>query len=154
MNRKRKIIIIAVVAVIALAALGGFYFLKSNQKEEAIIYNNTIEGVGAFQSAGVENFTLSPIGDASQSHYMGSDNITQISVIKSASAINKTISDAEKVNDSGEGHAVYKNTANVGEYKGDVRYFSVLEDNGRFIFISTNDFNLTCMIVDSFEILN
>ena len=47
-----------------------------------------------------------------------------------------------------------KDTANIGEHKGEVRYFSILEDmdKGQYIMVSTGDYNLTCMIVDSFKI--
>ena len=148
---KKKIVIIVVIAILAIA--GGYYIMNYYKTENVVICNNTIDGVGSFQAIDVCDFKLSPISDDNQKHYVGNDTIAQISVISSASAINKTISEAEKVNDSAGGHAIYKNTANVGEHKGDVRYFAVIEDNGRFIFITTDSYNQTCTIVDSFEIL-
>ena len=65
-----------------------------------------------------------------------------------------TIDTAEKVNDSPEGHTICKNTANMGEHKGEVRYISFLTDNDkqRHILINSEDYNLTCMMVDSFKI--
>ena len=148
---KKMIIIIVVIAILAIA--GGLYYMNKNQTKNVLVYNNTIKDVGSFKSCDVSDFKLSPIGDDGQTHYVGNDTIAQISVITSASAIDDAVSDAEKVNDSAGGHTIYKNTANVGEHKGDVRYFAVLEDNGRFIFITTDSYNNTCTIVDSFEIL-
>ena len=69
--------------------------------------------------------------------------------------MNASIAEAQKVNDSAKGHTIYKNTATVGQYKGEVRYFSYLKDNDkqRYVYISTGDYNLTCMIVDSFKMI-
>lgn len=153
MDKNHIIIIILVIVIIALAALIGISMFN-DQKDDVVIYNNTIEDVGTFNTTNVTNFTLDEVKDK-QTDYLANDSIAQISTTESSSVIEVTISEAEKVNDSAEGHTIYKNTANVGEHKGDVRYFSVLTDNdkGRYIFISTGDYNLTCMIVDSFKIV-
>ena len=155
MNKNHIIIIILVIVIIALIALIGAPFIFNNQKDDVVIYNNTIEGVGTFNTVNVTNFTHDDYSNEKQTNYLANDSVAQISTISSSSVIDVTISEAEKVNDSQEGHTIYKNTANIGEYKGEVRYFSVLTDNDkdRYIFISTGDYNLTCMIVDSFKIL-
>ena len=125
----------------------------NDQKDDVVIYNNTIEDVGTFNTTNVTNFTLDEVKEK-QTDYMANDSITQISTIESSSVIEGTISEAEKVNDSAEGHTIYKYTANVGEHKGDVRYLSILKDSdkGRYILISSEDYNRTCMIVDTFKI--
>lgn len=154
MNKNHIIIIILIVIIVALIALIALPFITDSQKDDIIIYNNTIEGVGTFNTTNVTNFTLDR-ETSKQTDYLANDSISQISTTSSSYAIETTISEAEKVNDSAEGHTIYKNTANIGEHKGDVRYFSVLKDNDkdRYIFISTPDYNLTCMVVDSFKIL-
>ena len=70
-----------------------------------------------------------------------------------SSAVEITISEADKINDSAKDHTIYKNTANMGNHKGEVRYFSILKDNDnqRYVMISTADYNLTCMMVDTFK---
>lgn len=152
MNKNQGIIIVLVIIIIALAALISFSFLTNND-DNVIIYNNTIDGVGTFNTFNVTNFVLDNYSDDIQTNYIGNDSIAQVSTTSSSSVIDVTISEADKVNDSAEGHTIYKNTATIGEYKGDVRYFSILKDNekDRYIFISTGDYNLTCMMVDSFK---
>ena len=41
----------------------------------------------------------------------------------------------------------------MGAHKGEVRYFSILKDNDnqKYVMISTADYNLTCMMVDTFK---
>ena len=152
---KKIIIIVLVIVVIILAILVSGLFINNNTENEVKIYNNSIEGVGTFNTTNVTNFTLSDsVGN--QIDYLANDSIAQVTITSSSSDIEVTISEAEKVNDSTKGHTIYKNTANVGEHKGEVRYFSILKDNdnSRYIFISTADYNLTCMIVDSFKFFN
>lgn len=141
-----------VIIIIALAALISFSFLTNNQ-DNVKIYNNTIDGVGTFNTFNVTNFVLDNYSNDKQTNYLGNDSIAQVTTTTSSSVIDVTISEADKVNDSAEGHTIYKNTATIGEYKGEVRYFSILKDNekDRYIFISTGDYNLTCMMVDSFK---
>ena len=155
MDKKNIIIIILVIAVIILIAAIGGLFLSNNKKNEIKIYNNTIDGVGTFNTTNVTNFTLSNSSDSSQTDYVGNDTIAQITTTSSSSLIEITVSEADKVNDSAKGHTIYKNTANIGTHKGEVRYFSILkdQDNSKYVFISTADYNLTCMIVDSFKFL-
>ena len=155
MDNKRLIIICGVILIISSIISAGVYFgLTNQQNNKHIIYNNTIDGVGTFNTTNVTNFTLGDRGSG-QTDYIGNDSITQISIIRSSYDIELSISEAEKVNDSVEGHSIYKNTANVGEHKGDVRYFSVLKDNDnqKYVFISSDNYNLTCMMVDSFKFL-
>lgn len=153
MNKNNIIIIFLVIVIIALITFISASFIFNNQ-DNVIIYNNTIPDVGTFNSTNVTNFTLSNSSDDYQTDYIGNDSIAQISTTSSSYAIELTIDRADKVNDSAEGHTIYKDTANVGEYKGEIRYFSILRDNDkdRYIMISTADYNLTCMIVDSFKI--
>ena len=154
MDRKQIIIVILVIIIIALVALIGGLFFANNAKDDVIIYNNTIEGVGTFNTTNVTNFTLNESYDDGATHYSAQEGDgTQIIVTGSSALIENTKSEAEKVNDSSEGHTIYKNTANVGEFKGDVRYFSVLvdNDNQRYVYMSSPDFNLTSMMVDSFK---
>ena len=152
MNKNNIIIIFLVIVIIALITFISASFIFNNQ-DNVIIYNNTIPDVGTFNSTNVTNFTLSNSTNDYQTDYIGNDSIAQISTTSSSSMIETTIDQADKVNDSAEGHTIYKNTANVGEYKGEIRYFSILQDNDndRYVMISTADYNLTCMIVDSFK---
>lgn len=152
MNKNNIIIIFLVIVIIALITFIATPFIVNNQ-DNVIIYNNTIPDVGTFNSTNVTNFTLSNSTNDYQTDYIGNDSIAQISTTSSSSMIETTIDQADKVNDSAEGHTIYKNTANVGEYKGEIRYFSILQDNDndRYLMISTADYNLTCMIVDSFK---
>ena len=138
MNKNHIIIIILVIIIIALAALISFSFLTNNQ-DNVKIYNNTIDGVGTFNTFNVTNFVLDNYSNDKQTNYLGNDSIAQVTTTTSSSVIDVTISEADKVNDSAEGHTIYKNTATIGEYKGEVRYFSILKDNekDRYIFIST-----------------
>ena len=153
MDKNKIIILILLIVIIVLAALVGLSFMNTNQKDDVKIFNNTIEGVGTFNTTNVTNFTLDNSSNDVQTDYVGNDSRAQVSTSTSSSAIEVSVSEAEKVNDSAKGHTIYKNTANIGEYKGEVRYFSFLTDNDkdRYIFISTGDYNLTCMIVDSFK---
>ena len=153
MEKRKIIIILAVILIVMVAAVAVLFINNSNKP---VIYVNTIPGVGTFNSTNVTNFTLTPSSYSYQTDYMANDSIAQVSVCTSSAVIEITISEADKVNDSAEGHTIYKTTANVGEHKGEVRYFSILndQDNGRYIFISTADYNLTCMIVDSFKFLD
>lgn len=153
MKKNNIIIIFLVIVIIALITFIAAPFIVNNQ-DNVIIYNNTIPDVGTFNSTNVTNFTLSNSSDDYQTDYIGNDTIAQITTTSSSYMIEATINRADKVNDSAEGHTIYKDTANVGEYKGEIRYFSILQDNDkdRYIMISTADYNLTCMIVDSFKI--
>lgn len=154
MNRNHIIITVLVIIIVALSVFIALPFITDSPKDDVVIYNNTIEGIGTFNTTNVTNFTFDRETEK-QTDYLANDSISQISTFTSSAVIETTISEADKVNDSSEGHTIYKNTANIGEYKGEVRYFSILKDNDkdRYIFISTGDYNLTCMIVDSFKIL-
>ena len=153
MDKKNIIIIVLAIVVIALIALVATSFMNLNQKNEVVIYNNTIDGLGTFNTTNVTNFTLNESSNGRQTNYVANDTIAQITTTSSSSAIEITISEADRVNDSAKGHTIYKNTANIGDHKGEVRYVSVLkdQDNQRYVLISTADYNLTCMIVDSFK---
>lgn len=150
---KNHILIISLLIII-IAIIGGILFITNNSIEEVTVYNNTIDGVGTFNSTNVTNFILDDSSNDIQTNYLANDSIAQISTTSSSSAIEVTTSEAERVNDSPEGHTIYKDTANIGEHKGEVRYFSILKDNDkeRYIMISTDNFNLTSMIVDTFTI--
>lgn len=153
MDKKNIIIIVLAIVVIALIALVATSFMNLNQKDDVVIYNNTIDGLGTFNTTNVTNFTLNESSNGRQTNYVANDTIAQITTTASSSAIEITISEADRVNDSAKGHTIYKNTATIGDHKGEVRYFSILkdQDNQRYVFISTADYNLTCMIVDSFK---
>lgn len=147
-------IIIIILMIIIIAIIGGIFFMTNSPHNEVKIYNNTIDGVGTFNTTNVTNFTLDDSSNDVQTDYVANDTIAQVTTTSSSSSIEVTTSEAERVNDSPEGHTIYKSTANIGEHKGDVRYFSILKDNDkdRYIMISTDNFNLTSMIVDSFTI--
>ena len=152
MDKNKIVIIVLIIIIIALATFVGASFIN-NQNDNIKVFNNTIEGVGTFNSINVTNFTLSNSSNDQQTNYLANDSRAQITITSSSSAIDVTISEAEKVNDSAKGHTIYKSTANVGEYKGEIRYFTILKDNDkdRYIMISTDNHNLTSMIVDSFK---
>ena len=155
MDKKNIIIIALVIVVIILAILVAGVFINNNSENKVTIYNNTIDGVGTFNTTNVTNFTLTDRQN-NQIDYIANDSIAQVTISSSSADVEVTISEADRVNDSAKGHTIYKNTANIGEHKGEVRYFSILKDNdnSRYILISTADYNLTCMIVDSFKFLN
>jgi len=124
------------------------------KKHENKIYTNRIKGMGTFNTINVTNFTPRKSDRFYQTYYLADDDITQVSATNRKSAIDVTLNrESERVKDSPEGHPIYKNTANVGKYSGEDRYCSVLkdDDNNRYIFISTADYDLTCMIVDTFK---
>lgn len=56
MNKNHIIIIILLIIIFAL--IGGIFFI-SNAPDKPVIYNNTIPGVGTFNTTNVTNFTLS-----------------------------------------------------------------------------------------------
>ncbi len=155
MDKNHTIIIILVIVIIALAAIIGGFLFMNNPKNNVVIYNNTIEDVGTFNTTNVTNFTLDNESSTdAQTHYLVEDPlVAEVTVFSQTSLMENTIDGAEKVNDSPEGHVIYKNTANIGEHKGDVRYISFLTDNERqrHIMINSADYNLTCMMVDSFK---
>lgn len=143
-----------ITVIILIAAIGGL-FLSNNKGNGIKIYNNTIDGVGTFNTTNVTNFILSNSSNDYQTNYVANDTIAQITTTSSSALVDVTISEANRVNDSAKGHTIYKDTANIGDHKGEVRYFSILkdQDNNKYVFISTADYNLTCMIVDSFKFL-
>ena len=109
------------------------------------IYNNTINGVGTFNTTNITNFTLSNSSNDYHTNYVANDTITQITTTSSSSLIEITFSEADKVNDSAKGHTIYKNTANISEHKEEVRYFSILKDK------KTANKNLTKLIDTNFK---
>ena len=154
MNKNHIIIIVLVVIILALAAFIAAPML-TNQKDAVKIYQNTIEGVGTFNTTNVTNFTLdNDDTDDGGTHYTVEEPLmAEVTVFSDTSRMEVTISQSDKVNDSPEGHTIYKSTANVGEHKGEVRYISFLTDQEkqRHIYIGSADYNLTCMMVDSFK---
>ena len=161
MNKNHIIIIILTIIIIALIALITVPLMNNEQKEEIKIYNNTIEGVGTFNTINVTNFTLKQSDDFQTDYLAYDENGTRVAQVSECPSsdryqsmeITKSISD--KVNDSAKGHSIYKTTSNQGEHKGEVIYLSYLDDeeNNRIILISSRDYNLTSMMVDSFRFL-
>lgn len=157
MNKKTILIIILVIAVI----VGASVILYGSQsimihKDEPVIYNNTIEGVGAFQSMNATNFTENYTSARGQTFYTSNLTGCEISTIPDGDMVEITKNEAVMVNDSPKGHTIYKNTANIGEHKGEVRYISFIkdQDNNRWIMINSPDKNLTDLMVDSFKVLD
>ena len=153
MDKKNIIIIILAIVIIAFLAVFTSSFVNFNSEKGPVVYNNTIEGLGTFNTTNVTNFTFDNMSNDRQTNYLANDSIAQVTTTSSSSLIEVSISEADRVNDSAKGHTIYKDTATIGDYKGEVRYFSVLkdQDNQRYVYISTADYNLTCMIVDSFK---
>ena len=153
MDKKNIIIIVLAIVIIALIAFIAVGFINNNPKNNVVIYNNAIDGLGTFNSTNVTNFTLSNSSNDQQTNYVANDTIAQVTTTSSSSAVEITISEADKINDSAKGHTIYKNTANMGNHKGEVRYFSILKDNDnqRYVMISTADYYLTCRMVDTFK---
>ena len=151
MNKNHVIIIILVIVIIALSALVGISLLGS-QKDNVIVYNNTINGVGTFNTTNVTNVTFDYAKDGTD-YYIANDSKTQVSVTGDKEVMEITKDDSERVNDSAAGHTIYKTTANVGKYKGEVRYVSFLEngDKNQYIYLGSPDYNVTCMMVDTFR---
>ena len=159
MNKKIILIIILVIAVIASVSI----ILYENQmtgiithNNEPVIYNNTIEGVGSFQSMNATNFTENNTSAKGQTFYTSNMTGCEISTITDGDMVEITKNEAVMVNDSPKGHTIYKITANIGEHKGEVRYVSFIkdQDNDRWIMISSPDKNLTDLMVDSFKVLD
>lgn len=158
MKKKTILIIILVIAVI----VGACVILYGNQlqsimthKNEPIIYNNTIDGVGAFQSTNATNFKENGTTNG-QTFYTSNLTGCEISTITEGDMVEITKNESVKVNDSPKGHTIYKNTANTGDKKGEVRYFTFIkdQDNNRWIMINSPNKNLTDLMVDSFKVLN
>ena len=159
MNKKTILIIILVLAVI----VGASVILYGNQinniitqNNGPIIYNNTIEGVGAFQSTNATNFTENETTPKGQTFYSSNWTGCEISTLPNIDKWEVPDTDCVKVNDSPKGHTIYKLTANMGEHKGEVRYVSYLKDidNDRWISVGSPDKNLTDLMVDSFKVLD
>lgn len=150
MDKNHIIIIILVIVIIALAALIGISMFN-DQKDDVVIYNNTIEGVGTFNTTNVTNFTFDYAKEGTD-YYIANDSKTQVAVIGDKEVMEITKDDSERINDSAAGHTIYKTTANVGKYKGEVRYTSFLEngDKDQYIYLGGPDYNVTCMMVDTF----
>jgi len=155
MDKNRIIIIILVIIIIALAALIGGFLFMNNAKDDTVIYNNTIDDVGTFNTTNVTNFTLDEEStNYKGTHYLANSTImAEVTTFTQTYLMENTISSSEKVNDSPKGHTIYKTTSNIGDRKGEVRYVSFLTDNDRqrHIEINSEDYNLTCMMVDSFK---
>lgn len=154
MDKNNIIIIVLVVIILALVALFAVPLITNSQKDDIVIYNNVIDDVGSFNTTNVTNFTLDESGSDQQTNYMAEGPlVAEVSTFTQTSLMEVTIEEADKVNDSPKGHTIYKDTANVGEHKGEVRYISFLTDNEkqRHIMINSADYNLTCMMVDSFK---
>ena len=151
MNKNHIIIIILVIVIIALSVLIGISLL-GGQKDNVIVYNNTIEGVGIFNTTNVTNFTFNYTKEGTD-YYIANDSKTQVAVIGDKEVMEITKDDSERVNDSAAGHTIYKTTATVGKYKGEVRYTSFLEngDKDQYIYLGSPDYNVTCMMVDTFK---
>ena len=155
MDKNKIIIIILVIIIIALAALIGGFLFMNNTKDDTVIYNNTIDDVGTFNTTNVTNFTLDEEStNYKGTHYLANSTImAEVTTFTQTYLMENTISSSEKVNDSPKGHTIYKTTSNIGDRKGEVRYVSFLTDNDRqrHIEINSEDYNLTCMMVDSFK---
>ena len=158
MEKKTILIIILFLAII----IGASVILYGNQvnnimthKNEPIIYNNTIEGVGAFQSMNATNFTENETSSKGQTFYTSNWTGCEITTLPNIDSWEIPDTDAVKVNDSPKNHTIYKITANMGEHKGEVRYISYLKDsdNNRWITVASPDKNLTDLMVDSFKVL-
>lgn len=159
MNNKKTIIICAAIIIIAVIVSGIMIYHANEIQKEAnkpIIYNNTIEGVGTFQSVNATNFTNIKDDGTGQVYYKSNLTGAEISVCdKDKKYFDINLLQGEKVNDSPKGHTIYKTHATVGEGAGEVRYTAVIHDNdnNRIIVIGSPDKNLTDMMVDSFKVL-
>lgn len=155
-NKKLKTICVAIIAIAIIVC--GIINIYNAQKElnKPVIYNNTIEGVGTFQSVNATNFTNIKDDGTGQVYYKSNLTGAEISVCdKDKKYFDINLLQGEKVNDSPKGHTIYKTHATVGEGAGEVRYTAVIydNDNNRIIVISSPDKNLTDMMVDSFKVL-
>lgn len=160
MNNKKLITICVAIIAIAIIVCGIISAYNTNelQKElnKPVIYNNTIEGVGTFQSVNATNFTNIKDDGTGQVYYKSNLTGAEISVCdKDKKYFDINLLQGEKVNDTPKGHTIYKTHATVGESAGEVRYTAVIydNDNNRIILISSPDKNLTDMMVDSFKVL-
>ena len=154
MEKNHIIIIVLVVIILALVAVMGLPLI-TNSQNDVKVYNNVIDDVGSFNTTNVTNFTLDDSDSDQQTNYMAKGPImAEVSTFSQTSLMEVTIEQSDRVDDSPKGHTIYKNTANMGEHKGEVRYVSFLTDNDnqRHIMINSADYNLTCMMVDSFKI--
>ena len=158
MDKKTILIIILAIAVIA----GAIIILYGNptqglitHKKEPTIYNNTINGVGAFQTVNATNFKENETSAKGQVFYTSNVTGCEVTVLPTISRWIIPDEGSVKVNDSPKGHTIYKITANMGEHKGEIRYKAVIQDsdNDRWITVSSPDKNLTDMMVDSFKVL-
>lgn len=111
MDRNHIIMIILVIIIVVLIALIGGFLFMNNAHDDIIVCNNTIEGVGTFNTTNVTNFTFDSEKNG-QTHYLAEGPlVAEIITTSRTSIMENTIDDAEKVNDSPKGHTIYKNTA-------------------------------------------
>ncbi len=159
MNKKTILIIILVLAVIVGASVilyGNPLQSVMTHKNEPVIYNNTIDGVGAFQSVNATNFKENETSAKGQTFYTSNVTGCEVTILPTINMWEIPDAGSVKVNDSPKGHTIYKITANMGDHKGEVRYISYLQDsdNNRWITVASPDKNLTDLMVDSFKVLN
>lgn len=159
MNKKTILIIILALAVIVGASVilyGNPLQSVMTHKNEPVIYNNTIDGVGAFQSVNATNFTYNETSSSGQVFYTSNVTGCEVTILPTINMWEIPDAGSVKVNDSPKGHTIYKITANMGDHKGEVRYISYLQDsdNDRWITVASPDKNLTDLMVDSFKVLD
>ncbi len=158
MNTKKLTTICVAMIIIAIIVCGIIINANEFQKElnKPVIYNNTIEGVGTFQSTNCTNFTNVKDDGNGQIYYKSNLTGAEISVCDMDKRyFDLNLLQGEKVNDSPKGHTIYKTHATVGENAGQVRYTAVINDNdnNRIIIVSSPDKNLTDLMIDSFKVL-
>ena len=158
MNTKKLTTICVAIIIIAIVVCGIIYVYNANevQLNKPVIYNNTIEGVGTFQSVNCTNFTNIEDDGNGQVFYKSNLTGAEVSVVdKDKRYFDMDLLQAEKVNDTPKGHTIYKTHATVGEGAGQVRYTAVINDNtnNRIILIGSPDKNLTDLMVDTFKVL-
>lgn len=160
MNNKKLITICIAIIVIAIIVCGiiNVYNEQEIQKElnKPIVFNNTIEGIGTFQSTNCTNFTNIKDDGNGQIFYKSNWTGAEISVSdKDKRYFDLDTLQGEKVNDSPKGHTIYKTHADIGEGAGQVRYTAVINDNdnNRIIMVQSPNKNITDLMIDSFKVL-
>lgn len=160
MNKKTILIIILAIAVIVGASVilygNPLQSVMTHKNNGPVIYNNTIDGVGAFQSVNATNFKENETSAKGQVFYTSNVTGCEVTILPTINMWEIPDAGSVKVNDSPKGHTIYKITANMGDHKGEVRYISYLQDsdNDRWITVASPDKNLTDLMVDSFKVLN
>lgn len=156
LNNKNTAIIVIVIIIIAIASIGTYYFF---------IYDNSTEYT--FDEVSFKSHDKIVFNDSESdfnngfSYYNGNKTTVKIFNLNksdSASALGYELAIKnmrEYPSETYNNRVIHTSTANVGEYVGEVRYMTFIEDNNKNVVvdISSDNKDEVFFIADSLKIL-